>query len=138
MQKMHRYGSFFVQKGDCYIAKNDFYIEKYKGEDECNMIDKLTNRITDEITAFRMSEKKKSVGDVYNDWYEVCVKEELYSLFADADLDGYEEMISWLNTKEQPLEFLYQAVLDGEYGFVHSWGVLLEWIDDLRISEKSE
>ena len=52
------------------------------------MFNKLTNRITDEITAFRMSEKKKSVEEIYDDWYKVCIKEELYNLFMNADLDG--------------------------------------------------
>lgn len=85
-----------------------------------------------------MSEKKKSVGEIYNDWYEICIKEELYNLFMNADLDGYEKIISWLNTKEQPLEFLYRTVTNSEYGFVHRWDSLLEWLDDLCLNDETD
>lgn len=130
--------SFYQKYTTCTILEWSDFGNENEVLQETSKIDKLANRITDEITAFRMSEKKKSVGEIYNDWYEVCIKEELYNLFMNADLDGYEKIISWLNTKEQPLEYLYRAVINSEYGFVHRWDSLLEWLDDLCLNDEND
>lgn len=89
----------------------------------------VTTRITKEIEQFRIQQMAKGGAELYDDWYEICVKEELFDFLLNADLGDYEYTIfKWLEPKESPLEFLYQRVLDSEYGFTHQWDLILDWI----------
>lgn len=90
---------------------------------------KVTARITDEIEQFRTQEKAKGCDELYKDWYEICVKEELFEFLLNADLYDYgPDIFEWLESKQSPLEFLYQLDLDSEYGFNHQWDSILDWI----------
>ena len=90
---------------------------------------KVTARITDEIEQFRTQEKAKGCDELYKDWYEICVKEELFEFLMNADLCGYgPDIFEWLESKQSPLEFLYQLDLGSEYGFNHQWDSIMDWI----------
>lgn len=97
--------------------------------DTTTTMTKVTARITDEIEQFRTQEKAKGCDELYKDWYEICVKEELFEFLLNADLyDCGPEIYEWLEYKQSPLEFLYQLDLDREYGFNHQWDSILDWI----------
>ena len=90
---------------------------------------KVTTRITDEIEQFRTQEKANGCDKLYKDWHEICVKEELFEFLLNADLCDYgRDIFEWLESKQSPLEFLYQLDLGSEYGFNHQWDSILDWI----------
>ena len=94
----------------------------------------LKQKLDNEYSKFMTNTLKLEPMQIYNDWYVIMFYETYYEFIVyccDTDEYGLDEVIVWLNTFKNPLDYLYNEWLDCDRHWSLRWDDLCEWLKDL-------
>ena len=92
--------------------------------------EKFYEKLDKEMKEFRESYNSMEVIQIYNDYYIIGFYETILELLeSDYVENDYIEILEWLNTKDKPLEFLYETWMNVDGPFTFSWTDNIDWIE---------
>ena len=115
------------------FVKEDFFCNL---EDD-DIVELFYTKIDSEMDRFRDSYKTMEYIQIYNDYYIIGFYETIHEILtSDYVKDNYPEILKWLNTKENPLAYLYEKWMDMDGSFDFGWDENINWINILYRKEK--
>lgn len=115
------------------FVKEDFFCNLEDDE----IVELFYAKIDSERNKFQESYKTMEYIQIYNDYYIIGFYEAIHEILtSDYVKDNYLEILEWLNTKENPLEYLYDKWMDMDGSFDFGWDENINWINILYRKEK--
>ena len=114
------------------FVKEDFFCNLEDDE----IIESFYAKIDSERNKFQESYKNMEYIQIYNDYYIIGFYEAIHEILtSDYVKDNYLGILEWLNTKENPLEYLYDKWMDMDGSFDFGWDENINWINNLYRKE---
>ena len=119
---------------ECFLRENGVYS---KEEENMDWKENFYEKLDKEMKEFRESYNSMEVIQIYNDYYIIGFYETIFELLESEYVENdYVEILEWLNTKDKPLEFLYETWMNVEGPFTFGWTENIDWIEEERRKEK--
>ena len=120
------------------FTDDDFFCtSNNKDEENMDWKENFYEKLNNEMKDFRESYNSMEVIQIYNDYYIIGFYETIFELLeSDYVENDYIEILEWLNTKDKPLEFLYETWMNVEGPFTFSWTDNIDWIEEEYRKEK--
>ena len=99
----------------------------------------LTLKLENEIKSFRKSFEDKTLTEVYNAHYQIGFYEEYFAVLTYEDalsrFSFSDELINWLYSLENTLDFIYDEWLGFDGALNYDWGEMIDFIYHLYKEE---
>ena len=97
----------------------------------------FTQKLDNEIQRFKADHESMAPIHVYNDWRIICFYEAYYEMLTHYTKTNENwDILDWLDTFENPLEFLYSKWLSCDGAFCMLWDDMIAWLYDLKCDEE--